>query len=158
MQNRYKDSTIYGLTFVVQSCANHYTELKAYQMWKEVLSCIVWVLGIGWGVDGGWMPLPTRPPLYCDPASLVRRKITNFFLWGFASIFSVNYLKWHVLLGELLDFGKKDDDFHCVLFRFILCLIFLFFLYEMCNKNKNVIKRKFFSKTGLSKLLNIFIE
>ena len=27
--------------------------------------------GGGWGVDGGWMPLPTRPPRYCDPASLV---------------------------------------------------------------------------------------
>ena len=25
----------------------------------------------GWGVDGGWMPLPTRPQRYCDPASLV---------------------------------------------------------------------------------------
>ena len=24
-----------------------------------------------WGVDGGWMPLPTRPQRYCDPASLV---------------------------------------------------------------------------------------
>ena len=26
-----------------------------------------------WGVDGGWMPLPTRPQQYCDPASLVLR-------------------------------------------------------------------------------------
>ena len=25
----------------------------------------------GWGVDGGWTPLPTRPQRYCDPASLV---------------------------------------------------------------------------------------
>ena len=25
----------------------------------------------GWGVDWGWMPLPTRPQRYCDPASLV---------------------------------------------------------------------------------------
>ena len=24
-----------------------------------------------WGVDGGRMPLPTRPQRYCDPASLV---------------------------------------------------------------------------------------
>ena len=31
----------------------------------------VWVWGGGWGVDGGWMPLPTRPQRYCDPASLV---------------------------------------------------------------------------------------
>ena len=26
---------------------------------------------MGWGVDGDWMPLPTRPQRYCDPASLV---------------------------------------------------------------------------------------
>ena len=25
----------------------------------------------GLGVDGGWMPLPTRPQQYCDPVSLV---------------------------------------------------------------------------------------
>ena len=25
----------------------------------------------GEGVDGGWMPLPTHPQQYCDPASLV---------------------------------------------------------------------------------------
>ena len=30
------------------------------------------VCGVGEGVDGGWMPLPTRPQLYCDPAPLVR--------------------------------------------------------------------------------------
>ena len=29
-------------------------------------------VGVGaWRVDGGWMPLPTRPQRYCDPASLV---------------------------------------------------------------------------------------
>ena len=26
---------------------------------------------MGWGVYDGWMPLPTRPQQYCDPASLV---------------------------------------------------------------------------------------
>ena len=31
-----------------------------------------------WDVDGGWMPLPTCPQRYCDPASLVSRYITNF--------------------------------------------------------------------------------
>ena len=25
----------------------------------------------GWGLDGGWTPLPTHPHHYCDPASLV---------------------------------------------------------------------------------------
>ena len=29
----------------------------------------VWEGGLG--VDGGWLPLPTRPQLYCDLASLV---------------------------------------------------------------------------------------
>ena len=28
-----------------------------------------------WGVDGGGMPLPTRPQRYCDPASLVMDKM-----------------------------------------------------------------------------------
>ena len=33
---------------------------------------LVWVLMVGaWGVDEGWMPLPTRPQQYCDPASLL---------------------------------------------------------------------------------------
>ena len=30
--------------------------------------CVGWG---AWGVDRGWMPLPTRPQRYCDPASLV---------------------------------------------------------------------------------------
>ena len=37
--------------------------------WK--LFVYVWVLRVGWGVDWGWMPLPTRPQRYCDPTSLV---------------------------------------------------------------------------------------
>ena len=29
---------------------------------------LVCVLVVGaWDVDGGWMPLPTRPQRYCDP-------------------------------------------------------------------------------------------
>ena len=31
--------------------------------------------GGAWGVDGGWMPLPTHPQRYCDPASLVPTKM-----------------------------------------------------------------------------------
>ena len=31
-------------------------------------------LGGALGVDGGWLPLPTRPQRYCDPASLVALK------------------------------------------------------------------------------------
>ena len=36
----------------------------------SVLDVFVYVWG-AWGMDGGWMPLPTRPQRYCDPASLV---------------------------------------------------------------------------------------
>ena len=32
-----------------------------------VCLCMEW----GFGVDGGLMPLPTRPQRYCDPASLI---------------------------------------------------------------------------------------
>ena len=34
------------------------------------LSVYVSVLEGGLGVDEGWLPLPTRPQRYCDPASL----------------------------------------------------------------------------------------
>ena len=30
---------------------------------------------MGLGVDGGWMPVPTRPQQYCDSASLVFRNL-----------------------------------------------------------------------------------
>ena len=35
-------------------------------------------IGVGgeaWGVDGSWMPLPTRPQQYCDPESLVNLSV-----------------------------------------------------------------------------------
>ena len=34
----------------------------------------VYVWG-AWHIDGGWMPLPTHPQRYCDPASLVFKLI-----------------------------------------------------------------------------------
>ena len=34
--------------------------------------------GGAWGVDWGWMPLPTRPQQYCDPASLVLFALENY--------------------------------------------------------------------------------
>ena len=34
-------------------------------------------LGGALGVDGGWLPLPTRPQRYCDPASLVVRLLVS---------------------------------------------------------------------------------
>ena len=33
----------------------------------------------GWGVDGGLIPLPTRPQWYCHPASLVITNIHSLF-------------------------------------------------------------------------------
>ena len=36
-----------------------------------VCVCVGKGLGGALGVDGGWIPLPTRPQRYCDPASLV---------------------------------------------------------------------------------------
>ena len=41
--------------------------------WKKSVldTFFVRLWGGGLGVDGGWMPLPTRPQRYCDPASLV---------------------------------------------------------------------------------------
>ena len=36
-----------------------------------VCVCVEGGLGGAVGVDGGWLPLPTRPQQYCDPASLV---------------------------------------------------------------------------------------
>ena len=37
--------------------------------------CVGGGLGCGRGEAGGWMPLPTRPQRYCDPASLVLHKV-----------------------------------------------------------------------------------
>ena len=37
------------------------------------------MLEVGWGVDGAWMPLPTRPQQYCDPVSLVMRVKAQYF-------------------------------------------------------------------------------
>ena len=39
--------------------------------WENEFYIPAWMLGWELGVDGGWMPLPTRPQQYCDPASLV---------------------------------------------------------------------------------------
>ena len=52
--------------------------------WKNVhFWDFLWmfVCGVeGWGVDGGWKPLPTRPQRYCDPASLVCHCLQSYLL------------------------------------------------------------------------------
>ena len=46
-------------------------ELKNGEMSVLDTFCVCLSVGVGWGVDGGWMPLPTHSQRYCDPASLV---------------------------------------------------------------------------------------
>ena len=43
-----------------------------------VYICVGRGLGGALSVDGGWLPLPTRPQRYCDPASLVVSMATSF--------------------------------------------------------------------------------
>ena len=38
-------------------------------------------LGGALGVNGGWLPLPTRPQRYCDPASLVSVYLTVHYFF-----------------------------------------------------------------------------
>ena len=40
-------------------------------------------MGGAWVVDRSWMPLPTRPQRYCDPATLVSLLLTASFLTRF---------------------------------------------------------------------------
>ena len=44
---------------------------RAFQKLFVYVSVLEGGLGGALGVDGGWLPLPTRPQRYCDPASLV---------------------------------------------------------------------------------------
>jgi len=71
-----------------------------WSSWKRAFSILfvyVWVLDVGWGVDGGWMPLPTRPQQYCDPASLVVLCLESF---------SVNCVK----IGNLKNIKPRVAD------------------------------------------------
>ena len=49
----------------------------------------------GWGEAGGWLPLPTRPQQYCDPASLVPLGLPSFTTYQ-------SYL-FHLLIDSLID-------------------------------------------------------
>ena len=44
---------------------------QAFKKLFVYVSALERVLGGVLGVDGGWLPLPTCPQRYCDPASLV---------------------------------------------------------------------------------------
>ena len=60
-----------------------------------------------WGVDGGWMSLPTRPQLYGDPASLFFFLYFFFYLFFFF-IFAVRFPSpFQVLLNHLMIFDMQ---------------------------------------------------
>ena len=64
---------------------------------------------MGWGADGGWMPLPTRPQRYCDPASLVT------ILLGFTC-------------GTVHLFKEPEDENESICVAFIFCLVNIIFV------------------------------
>ena len=73
------------------------------------------MLGVGWGVDGGWMPLPTRPQRYCDPVSLV-------------SLLTYS-LAYHALFNNLI--GWKGFYF-CLIHTVPLYLFTPLYMYNKC--------------------------
>ena len=75
-------------------------------MFKILFVCVR-VLGVGWGVDGSWMPLPTRPKRYCDPVPLVRRIIPDISLYFFKKKTSPSTRTIDVLLHENCDAGEE---------------------------------------------------
>ena len=61
-----------------------------------------YVLGMGWGVYGGWMPLPTRPQRYCDPASLVVKfgpSTGSFLVACYVTLYPALFVRWWVGLS-----------------------------------------------------------
>ena len=64
-------------------------------------------LGGALGMDGGWLPLPTRLQRYCDPASLVSSS-TRFDNTG-VQIF---FLLKEVLREGLIVIGIGRDIYH----------------------------------------------
>ena len=65
------------------------------------------VMERGLGLDGGWLPLPTRPQLYLDPASLV---FTRLFHWLVAIFFQL--LESSSLFLQVDLFGLSDLSDH----------------------------------------------
>ena len=62
------------------------------------------VLGGVLGVDGDWLPLPTRPQRYCDPTSLVFLGAITKILFG--KLHLVPYLVYQ----DLLHIGHPSDN------------------------------------------------
>ena len=66
--------------------------------------------GVGDGVNGGWMPLPTRPQWYCDPASLVLKRFVRMLV--FFGLNGINY-KIHRMNKfdyAILDYTKLNSE------------------------------------------------
>ena len=92
---------------------------------------LVCVLVVGaWGVAEGWMPLPTRPQRYCDPASLVLN-FKRFLHYGpcptvhdclamYPALFSIVFLNTmkHYRKCFCYFFSHFDINFHlCCIYK-----------------------------------------
>ena len=60
---------------------------------------------MGWGMDGGSVPLTTRPQQYCDPASLVLFTTHNKPVWYHGFCYLVSIIKINLrIMSKLWDF------------------------------------------------------
>ena len=81
--------------------------------------------GGAWGVDGGWMPLPTRPQRYCDPASLVLRQKEKKILFFPLLLFFLFF----VFLSLIFFFLFPSSSSSFLFFSFF----FLFFFFSFSS-------------------------
>ena len=73
--NEQSQSRVVNLRFLIKQVC---LEIKIFPFLRGIsdsANVIAWVsvcVGVGWewGETGGWMPQPTCPQRYCDPASL----------------------------------------------------------------------------------------
>ena len=91
-----------------------------------------------WGVHGGWMPLPTCPQRYCDPASLVLKYMDTSFIFihcinsYHVDIFSIAYNVFYRLKSFLyLILFKIAESWNFFLSLHIFCIP-LFILIQRC--------------------------
>ena len=83
------------------SVCEHESKSEKTSVLEAFLSmCLCWKEGWGgaFGVDGGWLPLPTRPQRYWDPASLVNISscVMRFKLFIFIKVLRVKHHLIHL--------------------------------------------------------------
>ena len=92
-------------------CKGRKVEQRAF--WILFIYVCVWS-GVR-SVDGDWMPLPTRPQRYCDPASLVHFLISNLG----------NSIDWISFLTKTTGYSPGNSHHYlcttCVV-RILLCV------------------------------------